>query len=223
MNLKPLVISLISLTSISSEATVIHNLNFNDSIWSETLTVSGMPTNPNSNLSEISADGTTITADEGSGGAGSGVRIVVALNTPLSTVGYENIEIVFTGSVSGALEYDTLATNVSDDDGFSIIGDGVNIITDGIEDTAAETDLLNSPGGTVFSSSSTSLTGSYAFNSSADNSAITNLVFTAQVNATTEVINISNVQIVGDAVPEPHVSLLAALSSLAIVSRRRRN
>ncbi len=201
------IVSLILL--ITSKAAVVATLNFDDTIWTQTFTETG------GNNDSIVAGG-TITADK-SGSAG-GVQIRVTLNGSISTLGFENITLGFDGSTVGVLEWDASGGGaVTASDGIHIVGSGVTIDSNGISGTTAATDFTN---GSTFPTSN--FGSDFAFDTSVDNSAINSLTFTVRVNAGPEEISLSNVQILGNVVPEPSSVLLLTFGSIALLAKRRR-
>lgn len=198
------------ITSISAKGAVITTFNFEDIIWSTSLTETG-------GNNESTVVGDTLTADKS--GATGGVQITATLNSPISTVGYKNIVISFDAVSTGDLEWNaTGAVPVEADDGLFIIGDGVIVDTNGINNTAAETDFDN---GSSFPTAN--FASDFAFDSSVDDSAINNLTIRVRVNAGTEILSISNVQISGDPVlvPEPSSTLLLGLGAFTLFFRKR--
>lgn len=184
-----------------AHAAIISTLDFSDATtWSVTLTESNGSVQNNSSVT-----GGSILADEGSsGGANAGVRITVDLVGSISTAGFENISLSFFGLAGGGLEYDAdLETTVSDSDGLRILGSGVDVNANSlnsINNTDAEDDF---DAGTVFPSPN--LASDFVFDSSVGDSVITDLTFVLQVNVGQETLQVSSVQILGDAVavPEP--------------------
>ncbi len=197
------------------EAAVIANLDFTNGNWTSSLSASG-----GTNDSSVTA--TTITADK-SGSAG-GVRVTVALTGAISTIGFENITISFFGSAED-FEWDgNLQNPVSSSDGLRIVGSGVEINANSLNDltgTDAETEFSN---GTTFPT--LNFGSDFSFDPSVDNSSITSLEFILQVNAGTEVLSVSNVQILGDpivVVPEPSAVGLIFFGTVGWIARRRRS
>jgi len=212
-----LVIFLALFLATNARAEVITTLNFSDPIWDVTLEQVGSQGN---NLNKSSASGDTITADKD---GHFWVRIVVALNTPISTIGYESITLAFDGLATGGLEWNgDLSVPLgpepaSDSDGVLISSsEGVLIDAMGINNTASEIDFdagSTFPGGNTASFNS----ADFSFDSSVDNNEITDLTFTLQVNANTEEVSVSHVQLMGILVPEPSSALILLIGSAGLM------
>ena len=208
--------------ALPAEAALITTVDFSDGgTWSTTLSNSGSATNESQVVGGV---GGSIVADK-SGSAG-GVRIEVDLVGSISTAGFENITLGFEGFSVGGLEWNgNLNGGVASSDGLRIVGSGVEINANSLNDisgTAAEVDF---DAGEVFPTAN--FNSDFSFDASANNGSITDLTFTLQVNSNDEIFTLSDVRIYGDsvaAIPEPSSVLLLSVASIAgiVVLRRRR-
>ncbi|TWU47515.1 hypothetical protein Poly51_53150 [Rubripirellula tenax] len=202
-----------------ARADLITTFDFLDGRWASVLTASG-----GNNDSTVTSSAITV-AKSGSTG---GVRVAVNLTGSISTVGFENIRLEFFGNANGTAEFEwngNLTGAVASTDGFRIIGSGVEINANALNDisgTAAETDIDS---GSVFMSGG-NLSGSFVFLPSANNGSISDLSIILQSNAGTETLALSNFQLFGDVVAVPEASTfalgLAAAAGGFVRLRRRR-
>lgn len=153
---------------------------------------------------ESTATATTLKADKS--GATGGVGVEASLVGSISTAGYKNITLTFNWANTGDLEFGTFNYGGASD-GFSAT------TTQGPASVSSAS--LGDP------ASGASGTATLVFGEGAFDSAITNLVIRANVNAGDEVITLSNFSVNGEAVPEPASLSLLAMAGLVGLRRRR--
>lgn len=198
--------------------------NFTDSmIWTATTSTSGSAT--------ITSGVTSSTLLIGKTGGTGGTRLTLSLFDTISTVGFENITIGFTLNSGDVIEWDGTLTNpVNARDGFRLAGDGVEINANAVNDLSGdESEVEIATGGIVQSATEGSLRltsssqADFTFDSSVDNSQISNLEIILQVNANAETLLLTNLIVSGDAIPEPAISLLLAFSASSVLLLRKRS
>ncbi|WP_039961061.1 PEP-CTERM sorting domain-containing protein [Rhodopirellula europaea] len=203
------------------QAAAIATFDFSDAAtWQVTLESSGDA----NNLGSASGDSISIDKSSGSGGA----RITVDLIGSISTIGFEDIVLEFTGLTSGQNWNGNLSNPVASSDGLLIVGSGISVNANSSNDisgTAAETDFLS---GASFPNANFagSALADFTFEDTFDDSTISDLTFVLQINSNSEELTLSGVGISGTAIaiPEPGtVSSLALVASSTVLMRRHRS
>ena len=210
--------------SWSADAALITTVNFNDDIWQVNLSESGTA----QNTSSYSAD--SMSARKGNGAGGTRIEIALNAGSSLSTVGFQNISIAFSGLTQGILEWNgDLSGGVASTDGLSVVGSGVAINANVLNDISGTpaADEFASDGVVPTSFPTANFHSDFSFGTSVNNSSINDLLFILQVNAKDEQLTISKIQILGDpiaTVAEPGSFLaFAILSTFGLAMHRRRN
>jgi hypothetical protein len=211
--------TMLAISMASASASLITTLNFTDGNWTVFKSGNGGHNNSTFGSNFLEAH------HRSTGNQSSGERLTANLTGSISTVGFENITLQFSGLTQETLEWNANMTTaaVSNADGLRIFGTGVEINANQANDISGTPAEAEFAAGTTFP---TAAFGSdFAFDASADNGSISNLTFRLQVNNSNERLRVSNVQIFGDSVPIPepsHAGLLALLCGGAIVMIRRR-
>ncbi|EMB18590.1 hypothetical protein RE6C_00659 [Rhodopirellula europaea 6C] len=146
----------------------------------------------------------------------------------ISTIGFEDIVLEFTGLTSGQNWNGNLSNPVASSDGLLIVGSGISVNANSSNDisgTAAETDFLS---GASFPNANFagSALADFTFEDTFDDSTISDLTFVLQINSNSEELTLSGVGISGTAIaiPEPGtVSSLALVASSTVLMRRHRS
>ncbi len=224
--MKKLIILIVFLSVIYAplnSAVIFEVDDFDDpSAWVVTTSSSG-----SSNIiSSVTGSEIAVGRDSGTGGA----RLTLNLSAPISTIGFENITLGFRLNSADSLEWNgNLANIVNSTDGFRVLGDGVNINANSVNDitgTVAETEII---GGVQVQSETEGSLGStsfvnadFSFDASVDNSAITQLELILQINANPETLVLSGLTVSGDPIPEPTACLLLVCGGATLLCRRKR-
>lgn len=205
-----------------ASAALITAFDFEDGRWQTTLSESGTAINE----STVSAG--SISVAKGSGSGGSRIDVRLRLGESISTVGFDSVSLRFDAIAFGTLEWNgDLTTSVTSTDGIRFFGSGLEINANAINDltgTAAELEFA-SDGVRPNAFPSANFQTGFQFHGGTANSAIHDLTFRLQVNAGSEQVTISNVQLHGtpiESVSEPRSLVSLAGMSLIVLWRNRR-
>jgi hypothetical protein len=204
-----------------ASAALITAFDFEDGRWQTTLSESGTAMNE----STVSAG--SISVAKGSGSGGSRIDVRLRMGESISTVGFELISLRFQAIALGTLEWNgDLTTSVASTDGIRFFGSGLEINANAINDltgTAAELEFA-SDGLHPNAFPSANFQSGFQFHGETGNSAIHDLTFRLQVNARSEQVTISNVQLHGtpiESVSEPRSLVSLAGMSMILLWRNR--
>ena len=217
-----LLIGYLAGASQHASAALITTFDFEDGRWQTSLTESGSATN----LSFISGD--SISVAKGSGSGGSRIDVSLRFGESISTVGFDSISLRFDALALGTLEWNgDLMAPVASSDGIRFFGSGLEINANAINDltgTTAEAEFA-SDGVQPTAFPSANFHSGFQFDGATGDSAIHDLTFRLQVNASSEQVTISNVQLHGtpiESVSEPRSLFSLAGMSLFLLWRNRR-